>query len=185
MKSRKEYNKEYYLKNKEYLNIKRNSHYQAHKEESKVYRKLNIDKINSARRIRESLKRKIDPVYKLKCNMRSFIYQLLKKKCMVKNSRTKEYMGCTAEFLKQYIESKFITGMTWDNIHIDHIIPTSFFSLQYEDEQKKCFNYLNLQPLFITDNLEKDNNLSKSFYELISYDPDNNKPATNNWRNSS
>ena len=48
--------------------------------------------------------------------------------------------------------------MTWKNYgewHIDHIKPCSKFNLTDEEEQKKCFNYKNLQPLWASENTSK------------------------------
>ena len=47
--------------------------------------------------------------------------------------------------------------MTFENIHIDHIKPISKFDLTKKEEIKRCFNYTNLQPLLIKDNLSKSN----------------------------
>ena len=47
------------------------------------------------------------------------------------------------------------SGMTWDNIHIDHIQPCASFDLEDPNEQRKCFHYTNLQPLLAEDNLRK------------------------------
>ena len=69
-------------------------------------------------------------------------------------------LGCSFEFLRNYIESKFLEGMTWENHgyygwHIDHIIPCSSFDLSIKENQFKCFHYTNLQPLWAFENLSK------------------------------
>ncbi len=45
--------------------------------------------------------------------------------------------------------------MNWENYgkfgwHIDHIIPCDSFDLTKEEEQRRCFHYSNLQPLWAT-----------------------------------
>ena len=54
--------------------------------------------------------------------------------------------------------------MSWSNYgihgwHIDHVIPCSKFNLKNLDEQNKCFNYQNLQPLWAEENIKKSNKL--------------------------
>ena len=69
-------------------------------------------------------------------------------------------LGCTIAEFKAYLESKFQDGMTWDNYggwHVDHIKPCSLFQLELDSEQRACFNYLNTQPLWASDNLSKGN----------------------------
>ena len=46
---------------------------------------------------------------------------------------------------------KFMTG----EIHIDHIKPCASFDLTDPAQQKECFNYKNLQPLWAFDNISK------------------------------
>jgi hypothetical protein len=77
-----------------------------------------------------------------------------------------EYLGCSAEYFKEYIKSKMTEGMTFDNIHFDHIKPVSRFNLEDEEELLKCCHYTNFQPLLITDNLEKSNKWSKEEEEF-------------------
>lgn len=71
-----------------------------------------------------------------------------------------ELLGCTIEELRTHLEAQFQEGMTWDNYgrdgwHIDHIKPCSSFDLLKEAEQRECFHYTNLQPLWAKDNLSK------------------------------
>jgi hypothetical protein len=127
------YNKEWNRKN--YQDMKTNP---DRKEE---FRLLNLKK-NCARRIREMLKQK-------------------------KASRTMKYVGCTFEYLKTHLEAQFEEGMTWENYgnhkfgkdkdgwHIDHIIPCKAFNLDDPVEQKACFYYMNLQPLWGEENIVK------------------------------
>ncbi len=84
-----------------------------------------------------------------------------------KTRRTEELLGCTIEKCKIYLESLFKEGMSWDNYgyrgwHIDHIEPCSSFNLTNIEEQKKCFHYTNLQPLWAKDNLSKGDKLTWS-----------------------
>lgn len=71
-------------------------------------------------------------------------------------------LGYNADDLKKHLESQFKNGMSWDeflkgNIHIDHILPVSFFYFDNYDspEFKQCWSLENLQPLWKQDNLKK------------------------------
>ena len=67
-------------------------------------------------------------------------------------------IGCEVDYLMYYIQSKFTKGMNWNNYgkwHIDHIKPCCSFDLSKASEQRKCFHYTNLQPLWAKDNLSK------------------------------
>jgi hypothetical protein len=71
-----------------------------------------------------------------------------------------ELVGCSATELKIHLEKQFTKGMTWKNYgfygwHIDHIIPCSSFDMTDPKQQKQCFHYTNLQPLWAEDNLRK------------------------------
>jgi hypothetical protein len=50
--------------------------------------------------------------------------------------------------------------MSWENYglggwEIDHIIPCVKFNMTKLEEQKACFNYKNLQPLWASENRQK------------------------------
>jgi len=103
---------------------------------------------------------KVDPVFKLGRNLRCRLYHALINQKADKHYRTKQLTGCELPVLREYIESKFTKGMTWENYgdwHIDHIRPCCSFNLKDKEEQKKCFHYTNLQPLWAKDNLSKGN----------------------------
>ena len=83
------------------------------------------------------------------------IWKIMKSNNVKKLKPTIEYLGCSSEYFKEYIESKMIEGMTFDNIHFDHIKPVSAFDLDKEEELLNCCHYTNFQPLLIEDNLKK------------------------------
>ena len=77
-----------------------------------------------------------------------------------KSKHTMELLGCSIEELKIYLEKQFTEGMSWENYgkkgwHIDHILPCASFDLTDQKQQKKCFHYTNLQPLWAEDNYKK------------------------------
>ena len=139
------------------------------KEYAKKYRIENAEKIkqyhfgrkNQRRTTRKEYfhkKYRSDIEYKLLHNLRSRIKNALKLKA--KDSTTIRLLGCTVIKFKQHIERLFIDGMTWGgvfsgDIHIDHIKPCKKFDLSKISEQKLCFHYTNLQPLWKLDNLKK------------------------------
>jgi len=120
----------------------------------KKYRKNHIIKSNKYRKNR----RKADIYFRLICNLRTRINEILKGN--PKLSTTMNLVGCSIDKLKKHLESQFESGMSWNNYgyygwHVDHIRPCVSFDLSKESEQKKCFNYKNLQPLWAKDNLSK------------------------------
>lgn len=77
-----------------------------------------------------------------------------------KSKSTEELIGCTIPELRAHLEKQFKPGMTWDNHaitgwHIDHIVPCDTFDLSNLDQQKMCFHYTNLQPLWYEENIKK------------------------------
>ena len=92
---------------------------------------------------------------------RTSLKRILKQSNYKKNKASVEYLGCDIEYFKAYIESKFIYGMSWDNIHLDHIKPVSVFNLNDPEEFLNCCSYFNFQPLLAKDNLNKSNKWNK------------------------
>lgn len=74
-----------------------------------------------------------------------------------KSAHTLELLGCSPEFLRAYLENQFTSGMSWetyapDGWHVDHVKPCSKFDLTKPEEQRVCFHFTNLQPLWRHDN---------------------------------
>jgi hypothetical protein len=159
------YNKEYYLNNFEYLNKKNKEWYnlntERHRETSKKWSECNREKINEYSNNRIKIIRKTDPLKTLIFNVRSRVYNFLKSKNIIKQNKTFDIVGCSPEFLKEYLEKRFSEGMCWElmgkHIHIDHITPLS--SAKTEEEIYKLCHYTNLQPLWAEDNLRKSNKI--------------------------
>lgn len=121
-----------------------------------IYKQKNKEKI--VKYNLEYRKRPKTETQKLLINIRTRINRALKQN--YKNTTTKELLGCSIVFLKQYLEARFLKGMNWNNHsrtgwHIDHIRPCDSFDLSKPLEQRKCFSYHNLQPLWATVNLTK------------------------------
>ena len=165
-KTRQEINREkrreYYRVNKEKINqhrkIKRDANPEKYRAQSRKSYHANKEKYFEHRR--NLLKSNVG--FRIRTNLCRRINHSLTKG--FKSAKTLELLGCSVEELKAHLESKFKDGMTWDNYgikgwHIDHIIPCSAFNLTDPEQQKKCFHYTNLQPLWWQENLTKRNKI--------------------------
>jgi hypothetical protein len=126
------------------------------------WRKENREKIQETNNNYNRRRLIIDPEYKLLKTLRSRVGSALKSQSAYKNKQLVELVGCDSGFLKGYLEAKFKDGMSWENHgewHIDHIKPCSSFNLLDDEQQKLCFHYTNLQPLWDKENLSKGNKI--------------------------
>ena len=101
-------------------------------------------------------KKETDILFKLKCRLRTMTCQAFSRKSFNKNGKTFNILGADVDFMKEYIESKFVGSMSWENSNewqIDHIIPLS--SAKDEEEMLLLCHHTNLQPLWTEDNQRK------------------------------
>lgn len=149
----RERNQKYYSENQEKEKLRKEKYYkenpETRKKTIKKWKENNKEKIKAYNKL---------PHVKLVHYTRVRINKLLKNKS--KSIKTLKLLGCTSQELVAYIESKFQDGMTWDNHgikgwHVDHIIPCASFDLSNPEQQKQCFHYTNLQPLWWNENLSK------------------------------
>jgi 5-methylcytosine-specific restriction endonuclease McrA len=128
--------KQYQIDNREYFRQKSKSHYHNNKD---YYREWNQNKMDT------------DPLFRLRHAINALINHHLKEG---KSQSSIEYLGCTIQEYKTYLEPMFSPEMNWDNYgsywEIDHIYPLS---------KGGSFNYTNTQPLTINDNRSKSDNI--------------------------
>jgi len=123
----------------------------------KEYCNNNRSYFNALRRTRY----KKDISFKMKINIGNRIRHALKNNS--KKTKSIQYIGCSIEQLWMHLEKQFTHGMARENYgkwQIDHIIPCSYFDLSKVTQQKVCFHYSNLQPLWAKDNQQKNNKIA-------------------------
>ena len=154
------YQKKYYKENSQIYKQWRINNSERELNSRQKYIEKNKEKLNEYQRKWKQNKRENDINYKLQQNIsRRIRYELntlLKGK---KTKRTTQYIGCTIEELKTYIEKLFNDDMNWENYgsywHIDHIIPCIAWNFSLENDNNYCWNFRNLQPLESSANQSK------------------------------
>lgn len=124
-----------------------------------AWRAANIEDARRKESERQRRRRASDPAFLLKCRMSARLSAMLRGKA---GRSTAELLGYTAAELKAHIERQFTRGMTWDKvlggeIHIDHIVPVSAFSIREVGDQdfSACWSLSNLRPMWARDNRRK------------------------------
>ena len=185
------YKKEWYQRNKDRLKELAESKKEDKKLYMEAYRKTNSEKIKEYKRqYREQNNEKIiqyakeyevrnrdwrnkyrnqyiqDPIIRFRANIGSLVSRAMKGR---KNGESVfDYLPYTFQQLKEHLESKFESWMSWENYggktndprktwHIDHIIPqVNFKFTSMEDEQfQECWALSNLRPLDKIENIIK------------------------------
>ena len=157
---KKAYQKQYRLDNLEDIKVKKQKFAEDNKETIAEYQKEYRENPKNKNKRNQQLKERYstDINFKIKVNLRNRINAVLKGNS--KSKSTMELLGCTIHELRKHLESRFTRGMNWDNCglggwEIDHIKPCASFDLSDLKEQKHCFFYKNLQPLWGEDNRTK------------------------------
>ena len=153
-------NKKYYLNNKEKCTVTRREYYSNNRRrlcsEKREYSSNNREKLNKY----FSERYKNDLNFRCESLLRRRLTRSLKNAKVKKHSNTMDLLGCDMIHFIAHIESQFIEGMSWnkfgrDGIHLDHIRPCVSFDLTDPEQQKECFNWRNVQPLWARDNHSK------------------------------
>lgn len=125
-----------------------------HKQHNKEYIQRNKKRLQEKRK----LLLKNDIQYALSHSLRVLINKKIKQEFKINCSV--ELLGCNIQQLREHLEQQFKPGMNWNNHgvkgwHIDHIKPCFLFDLTDIKQQKICFHYTNLRPLWWYENLKR------------------------------
>jgi len=150
---RKEYQAEYFKKNHDKL-LKKNS---------KNYNKNKI-KYNKAAYLKKKERLKTDINFYIKDRLSTRMRMAIMNHKGIKDTSAIELLGAPIDVVRKHLEAQFKEGMSWENHgivgwHVDHKIPCDSFNLKDKNEQKECFHYTNLQPLWYEENLLKANTI--------------------------
>jgi hypothetical protein len=136
------------------------------------YSRRNRHKINAAAARNHRRRMATRPDYRIKIRIRSRL-RLAWSGC--KGKATQEAMnllGCTMESFKMYLESRWESGMSWENYgrgigkwNIDHDMPIAFFDMENEEHRRYCFHFSNLKPMWAIPNCIKNDNVTSEQIE--------------------
>ncbi len=118
---------------------------------SALWRRANPDKVRQSKR-KQMLRLEVRLATALRTGLNRGIRRNAKCGSAVKD------LGCSITFFIQYIKSRFVAGMSWDNWgewHLDHIRPLASFDLTDREQFLSACHYTNIQPLWASDNLAK------------------------------
>jgi len=169
--SMREHSRQYRIDNAESLAAKRKVKYVLNRDAvlenaAIAYSKADKRALRRVQSLREKARMKSDPSFRLIRLLRSRVRQFIKGGS--KSESTMGLLGCTADEFRDYFESKFTKGMTWDlvmdgKIHIDHTIPLWAFDVANPVHQKVAIHWSNCAPLWASDNLHKSRSVPENF----------------------
>jgi hypothetical protein len=166
-----QYSKDYYNKNRDVLKEKSKLYRSNNKDLVKEQQKKSYDK-NKEKYIKNNVeyqnkRKRLDTLYKLRCNIRSLILKTMGDS--KEGNKSEDILGCSWRSFKNHIESQFLSWMTWENYgnvceqieyncswDLDHIIPIS--SANTEEEIYLLNHWSNFQPLcsYVNRNIKRD-----------------------------
>jgi hypothetical protein len=153
----------YNEKNREKIRAQQRKYRENNKEKimatQRKYAEKNRESIRASQQKWKKKKRATCPMFRMVHCLRERLRAVLRGKN--KSASTMALLDCTVEELKKHLEKQFVEGMSWDNRgtvwHIDHMVPCASFDLSDAEQQRRCFHFTNLQPLFASENIIKGN----------------------------
>jgi hypothetical protein len=151
----REYARQYRIRNREKLREYDRQYYQEHKAERDAWE------------LEHKEERKIYRRERRRTNICVRLTHGIGARVPIKYGSAIEYLCCSIEELKGWLESQFQPGMTWENYgewHIDHVVPLRRVDLKDRKKLKKLCHWFNLQPLWAKDNQRKGAKVDSSWF---------------------
>lgn len=157
----------YAERNAETLAAHRAQYYRNHRAQAKrnqqAWRKTHPEEYRKRGREYQRRRASEDMGFRLLRSLRARFVSACRGK---RSGRTLALIGCSLDHLRAHLEAQFKEGMTWANYgpyrvggpmtwHIDHIKPCAAFDLTDPVQQRACFHWTNLQPLWAAENMSK------------------------------
>ena len=118
----------------------------------------------------ERNRRNSDLNFKLAHNIRVRTNKVFKSQNARKTNKTFDLHGCSHSFFQRWIIIQLYGNMTLENYgsvwQIEHCLAIASLNVLDEKEMKKCFNWINLRPMYVEDNLIKGDKTDIRLYLL-------------------
>jgi hypothetical protein len=169
--------RELYAQNRDHIRARKRADYQRNQSQERARARVYYEANRETERARcqkffaenptyrvdyERRRYQEDEQWRIRKILRARLTAIVKRGMGKKLGPTLELLGCTLDEFRAHIESQWAEGMSWDNLghvgdvwHIDHIRPCASFDLTDLEQQKACFHWSNLQPLWAADNQRK------------------------------
>ena len=113
---------------------------------------------------------KTDLIFKLARYMSNRFYKAYKAQNVMITKKTLYLLGCSHSFFENLIIHQLYGDMTEEKYgsvwQIDHCLPIASFNLLDEKHIKKRFNWINLRPMYSTENISKNVKIDYHLYLL-------------------
>ena len=108
--------------------------------------------------------------FTLACNLRSRTNKAFKSQIVTKTNKTIDLLGCSHSFFQRWIIHQLFGNLSLENYgsvwQIDQCLPIASFNLLDESDMKKCFNWINLRPMYSNENNSKGAKINHRSYLL-------------------
>jgi hypothetical protein len=144
----------------------RENHLEEEYIRNKKYKQENKERINLRDSAYQRMRRETDPLYRLICNVRSSIKSAYENKSLVKESKTKDILGCDwATFEKHLNNNPYGFTIDMEGLDLDHIVPISLATNEEEVITLNHYTNFQLLPSEYNRHIKSDSSWNKDDFE--------------------